>query len=224
MGLPAITLSNASDPKEVWNMFWQCSRLINGNLNWKTGVNLGTPKDISPLSKNIQPSKIKWSCTTGHDHSSIDGSGPISWHGFRKNHVDLNSANIVWHDYFGNQWDQDAFLVYPGVVTKAVGASTSAEIALPTRSSSLAYAQHASVDLGGVSFIDPIILPKLVASEDVLAIIVSLDPILNTDLVQDTSVSVFDDGGTYKVELTKCKANTTYYVNFLMFVRCIQVV
>ena len=68
MTLPALTLNDTPRPWEVWDMLWEVTAYLNGDVRIATEVDFGAARDFSSSSKNIKPHKVRWAQIGGHDH------------------------------------------------------------------------------------------------------------------------------------------------------------
>jgi hypothetical protein len=221
MSLPTLSLSPAANATEVWDMFWHATIILNGNLDWRNDIDLGTARDYSYTSKNIKPNKIKWSCSYGHDHSPLSGSGPISWHGLRKKHIDLNSADILWQDYYGNHWDTDMFLMYPGHLTITTGTDGYGSVALPLKTPKCNDDAYDFINSATSAYYDTSLGARLSASEDVIGIIASVNVESGGSTHTGMNLKVYDDDGVYTFYLYDASIGTSSYtINYVLFVRC----
>ena len=134
MGLPTLTVSAIADAVEIWDIFWHATNYLNSgcdlNSDFDCGTVLGNYHDFTSSSKNLKPSKILWDVSWGHDHRSSSLSGPLKWHGFRKRHIDLNSAKILWQEFGGNSFDNQKFCIFTMGTTVTPGVDGTGSSAL----------------------------------------------------------------------------------------------
>ena len=98
MALANLALSDTPLAAEVWDMFWELTSYLNGNVSFDDDTDFGTSRDFSVSSKNIKSHKVKWNSNYGHDHGQGGADYRLKPGCFRKRNVDLNSARTLWAD------------------------------------------------------------------------------------------------------------------------------